>query len=60
MTVPMCEGCKKVEDEKCTVYADPSVLMWHRNNQHCPFNPPKAESKKKRVRLGQQKSKSMR
>jgi hypothetical protein len=32
-----CAGCSK-NVGVCTVYADPTKLMWFRNNQQCAFN----------------------
>jgi hypothetical protein len=43
-----CAGCSK-NVGVCTVYADPTKLLWYRNNQQCAFNfkvGPKAPEKK--------------
>jgi hypothetical protein len=44
-----CGGCNKEVAGACTVYPDPTKLMWFRNNQQCAFNfktAPKAVEKK--------------
>lgn len=33
-----CGGCNKEVNGACTVYADPTKLMWFRNGQQCAFN----------------------
>ena len=34
-----CGGCtKRVGAFKCSVYTNPTKLMWFRNNQQCAFN----------------------
>jgi len=44
-----CTGCDRILPDigMCYVYAEPHKLIWARFNQHCPFNPPKEEIKKK-------------
>jgi hypothetical protein len=47
----MCQGCPKspgwvATGWICTIYAEPHKTYYARNNTHCPFNPPKVESKK--------------
>ena len=44
-----CKGCNKLVSDDCSVYANPAKLMWHRQDKHCPFNPPVVETKKKKV-----------
>ena len=44
-----CKGCSKLVSDDCSVYASPASLLWHRQDKHCPFNPPVVETKKKKV-----------
>lgn len=33
-----CGGCTKQVHGECSVYANPTKLMWFRNHQQCAFN----------------------
>ena len=44
-----CKGCNKIGDIGCIAYRDITALSWHRQNKHCPMNPPVVENKKKPI-----------
>ena len=44
-----CGGCSKRPEGVCTVYAQPTKLMWFRNHQQCAFNFKSATKEKKVV-----------
>lgn len=61
---PHCENCQKIENEKCSVYSNPIILMrWVDNPKikiGCSFNRENIINdgvENKRVRVGQQKQK---
>lgn len=43
-----CGGCTKEINGACSVYANPTKLMWFRNHQQCAFNF-KSVAKKEKV-----------
>lgn len=57
MILEHCHGCTKIIENKCSVYNDPFKLPTPWLDCGCPFNPPKVEVKKTKVRVGQQKQK---
>lgn len=55
----ICEGCEKEVEFECTVYRNPWLTFANYTGGPCPLNPPKVEASKKRVRVGQQKTKRL-
>ncbi|CAN2040365.1 conserved hypothetical protein [Candidatus Magnetomoraceae bacterium gMMP-15] len=58
--VEACEGCVKIVDGNCSVYANPArVMRWSDNNSKigCSFNFKAEEKAGPKVRVGQQKQK---
>ena len=55
----ICEGCERVQEElTCGVYASPPP--YYIRHGCCPFNMPKrTATKKRRVRVGQQKQRKV-